>query len=320
MQTALATPLYIGVDVSQDFVLSCAHGSGAQCRLANQRSPLHAWLNALPTGSAIGVEATGNYHELLANLAHRKGLRVYVLNPKDVRHYARGVGMRAKTDRVDACLIARYIAHEHPKLHAYQPPSPQLRQLQRLLTRRAKLSRSRASVQQTLRGLAGLKIPLRQLLARFDALIGLIDTRIATLLNARPQRQAANQRLRAIPGVGPVVAPAVLCPLERFAFAHSDSFVAYAGLDLRADDSGKRRGRRRLSKHGPSELRRLLYNAAMAAVRTRAWKPVYQHELAKALTRTEALVIIARKIARTAWSIYTHNTTFDPKRITSSLT
>jgi transposase len=228
--------------------------------------------------------------------------------------------MRGKTDRVDAALIARYIAHEHTKLHAYRPPSPEQRQLQRLLTRRAKLSRSRASVQQSLQGVTGLKLPLRQLLERFDALIGLIDARIGALVNACPQRQAGGQRLRTIPGVGPVVGPALLCVLERFAFAHADSFAAYTGLDPRPDDSGKRQGRRRLSKHGPSELRRLLYTAAMAAVTSRAWKPLYQHHLAKGLERTEALVIIARKIACTAWSIYTHNTTFDPKRITSSLT
>jgi transposase len=258
MQTTVTPPLYIGVDVSKDVVLSCVHSSAVRRTLANQRSAIDAWLKALPAGSAIGVEATGSYHELLADLAHRKGLRVYVLNPKDVRHYAKGVGMRAKTDRVDATLIARYIAHEHTKLHAYRPPSPEQRELQRLLTRRAKLSRSRASVQQSLQGVAGLKAPLRQLLERFDALIALIDARIGALVTACPQRQAACQRLRSIKGVGPVVAPALLCPLERFAFAHADSFVAYTGLDPRPDDSGKRHGRRRLSKHGPSELRRLL--------------------------------------------------------------
>lgn len=320
MQTTSATPLYIGVDASKDVVLLCVHGSGVRRTLANQRSAIQAWLKTVPAGSAIGVEATGSYHELLADLAHRQGLRVYVLNPKDVRHYAKGVGRRGKTDRVDATVIARYIAHEHTKLHAYRPPSPEQRQLQRLLTRRAKLSRSRASVQQSLQGVTGLQAALRQLLERFDALIALIDARIGALLNACPQRQAAGQRLRTIPGVGPVVAPALLCVLERFAFAQADSFAAYTGLDPRPDDSGKRQGRRRLSKHGPSELRRLLYNAAMAAVTTRAWKPLYQHHLAKGLERTEALVIIARKIACTAWSIYTHNTTFDPKRITSSLT
>ena len=77
-------------------------------------------------------------------------------------------------------------------------------------------------------------------------------------MNACPQRQAACQRLRSIKGVGPVVGPALLNPLEHFVFASADSFVAYTGLDPCPDDSGQRSGRRRLSKHGPSELRRLL--------------------------------------------------------------
>lgn len=316
MQTAPVVRTFIGVDVSKSTLVSCVHEGGARRSVANQRSAISAWLRGLPAGSAIGVEATSTYHEMLADLAHAQGLLVYVLNPKDVHSYAKGLGMRAKTDRVDAALIARYIAHEHSQLHRYCPPSAEQRQLQRLLNRRAKLSGTRSTVQQSLCGLTGLSIPLRQLLKRFDAIIALIDARIKVLLNACPQRQAANARLRTIQGVGPVVAPALLNPLQRFGFASADSFVAYIGYDLRADDSGQRIGRRRLSKHGPSELRRLLYTAAMAAVKTSAWKPIYQRYLDRGLSRTAALVIIARKIARTAWSLYTHNTTFDPTRIT----
>jgi len=311
---------FIGVDVSKDSLVSYVHDTGVRRSLANERSAIEAWLRTLASGCAIGLEATSTYHQLLADLAHSTGLRVYVLNPKEVRRYASGVGLRAKTDRVDAALIARYIAHEHGGLKLYHPPSAEQRQLQHLLTRRAKLSRSRASVQQSVHGVPGLNRPLRQLLERFDALIGVIDARIECLLNACPQRQAASMRLRSIKGVGPVVAPALLNPLERFAFHNADSFVAYTGLDPRPDESGKRVGRRRLSKHGPSELRRLLYNAAMAAVSSPQWKPLYQHQLAKGLPRTAALVIIARKIARTAWSLYTHNTTFDPQRLSLRLT
>jgi transposase len=320
MQTTVAVSAFIGVDVSKDTLVSCVYSSGKRGTLRNQRSAIEAWLKGLAAGSAIGMEATSTYHELLADLAHSKGMPVYVLNPKDVHRYAKGVGMRAKTDRVDAALIARYIAHERTKLHLYRPASPEQRQLQRLLTRRAKLSRSRAGVQQSVQGLPGLKVPLRNLLERFDALIAVIDARIGTLVDANPQRQAHCQRLRKIKGVGPVVGPVLLNTLERFAFHNADSFVAYTGLDPRPDDSGQRSGRRRLSKHGPSELRRLLYNAAMAAVTSPAWKPLYQHHLDKGLSRTAALVIIARKIARTAWSVYTHHTTFDPQRLTSGLT
>jgi transposase len=318
MQTTVAVCEFIGVDVSKDTLVSCLYSSGRPGSVLNQRSAIEAWLKGLPAGSAIGMEATSTYHELLADLAYSRGIQVYVLNPKDVHRYAKGVGRRAKTDRVDAALLARYIAHEHTKLHLYRPASPEQRQLQRLLTRRAKLSRNRVSVQQSLQGLPGLKVPLRNLLERFDALITAIDARIGLLVNACPQRQAACRRLRSIKGVGPVVAPALLNTFEQFAFKSADSFVAYTGLDPRPDDSGQRTGRRRLSKHGPSELRRLLYNAAMAAVKSAVWKPLYQHHLNKKLSRTAALIIIARKIARTAWSVYTHNTTFDPIRLQSA--
>jgi transposase len=316
MQTTAVVTSFIGVDVSKDSLVSYVYDSGARRTLPNQRHAILAWLKTLPSGSIIGVEATSTYHELLADLACSHGMLVYVLNPKDVHRYAKGVGLRAKTDRVDATLIARYIVRERSDLHPYRPASGELRQLQRLLLRRAKLSRCRAGLQQSLRGLTGLTRSLNQLLERFDAVIDQIDQRIERLINACPQRQAAYRRLRSIKGVGPVVAPALLYLLLRFAFLSADSFVAYIGYDLCADDSGRRVGQRHLSKHGPSELRRLLYTAAMAAVNSRAWKPIYQRHLANGLSRTAALVVIARKIARTAWSIHTHNTTFDPARIT----
>ena len=69
------------------------------------------------------MESTGIYHELLAKLAHKRGLVVYVLNPKDTRHYAKAMGLRGKTDRVDAELIAGMIAHKHANsTHGFRPP------------------------------------------------------------------------------------------------------------------------------------------------------------------------------------------------------
>ena len=62
-----------------------------------------AFLKGLPAGSRIGVESTGTYHELFAETAHQLGFRVFLLNPKDTHHYAKAVGLRGKTDRVDAC-------------------------------------------------------------------------------------------------------------------------------------------------------------------------------------------------------------------------
>ena len=98
----------IGVDVAKDaVVVACAAQSFSTHSVTNQRAPLLAWLKSLPTGSRIGLESTGGYHELLADLAHAQGHVVFLLNPLDTKHYARAMGNRAKTDRVDAELIAR---------------------------------------------------------------------------------------------------------------------------------------------------------------------------------------------------------------------
>jgi len=92
-------PLDLGADVSKDYVMvACAKQSFAPVRHTNKRAALLAWLKRLPAGSRIGMEATGSYHELLATLAHRLGLVVYVLNAKDVHHYAQATGQRGKTD------------------------------------------------------------------------------------------------------------------------------------------------------------------------------------------------------------------------------
>src|SRR5947207_8169024 len=109
----MQTPLDVGVDVaSKKVVVACAARSFVPRTLANERGVLQAWLKELPARSRVGVEATGGYHQLLTELAHAAGLTVYVLNPRDVKKYAEGVGRRGKTDRLDAEVIARYVARE----------------------------------------------------------------------------------------------------------------------------------------------------------------------------------------------------------------
>ena len=93
--------LNIGVDVAKDeVVVACAAQSFPGRSVPNQRARLRAWLKGLPAGSRIGLESTGAYHELLADLAHAQGHTVFLLNPLDTRHYAKAMGTRAKTDRV----------------------------------------------------------------------------------------------------------------------------------------------------------------------------------------------------------------------------
>lgn len=320
MQTPTQVP-NIGADVAKDeIVVACSEGSFPTHNLANQRTTLLAFLKGLPSGSRIGMESTGIYHELFANLAYKFGLTVFVLNPKDARNYAKGVGLRGKTDRVDAELIARMIEHEHADLHAWTPPTPEQREMARLISRRAKLSSLRQALGMTLKGVDGFATDLKALRARFDQLIERIDQHVNALIEASPDRKVHVTHLRTINGVGKVVSAALVNTLERVPLASADAFVAFTGLDPRPDDSGKHRGKRRLSKRGSSELRRLLYVAAMSAKKNKAWKPLFDHYRSKGLSTTAALVILARRIARIAWSMYTYKTEFDPARLTKFLT
>jgi transposase len=308
--------LNIGVDVAKDaVVVGCDEQGSAARSIPNRRTALTAWLATLPGGSRIGMEATGCYHELLADLAHQRGHTVFVLNPKDTRHYAQAVGLRAKTDRVDALLIARLIAHEHAHLHPYCPATSEQRQLGRLLRRRAQLVRLKGALKQSMKGMVGLARDTSALVARMDALIARLEQRMDALIAAMPGAREDRHRLETIDGVGTVVSVALIEPLTRLPFRNADAFVAFAGLDPRPRDSGRKVGKRRLSKRGPAELRRLLFNAAMAAARTRVWKPIYEHYRARGLPTTAALVVIARKIARIAWSIHRYHTSFDPQRL-----
>jgi transposase len=312
----MQTVLNLGVDIGKDEVrVACAEASFAPRGVANRRTALLAWLRDLPQGSRIALEATGRYHELLVHLAHQRGLAVFVLNPRDMRHYARAVGQRGKTDRVDAQLIARFLEREHGKLHAHVPASPAQRALERLLRRRAKLTAIKGALRQSLRGVPGLGSQGKALLTGMQALLDKMDLQLEALSRQQPQYQALRERLQTIVGVGPVVSTSLASALQRIPFLNSDALVAHTGLDPRPADSGRKIGRRRLSKRGPSELRRLLFNAAMSAAKTKLWRPIYEHYRNKGLPSTAALVVIARKIARIAWSLFKYQTVFDPTRL-----
>ena len=136
----MQSTLTCGADVDSRFVvIACAERNFPPYRLANERKALTRWLRSVPRGTRLGMESTGSYHEMLADLAHKAGLEVFVINPRQLRRYAEGVGRRGKTDGVDAEVIARFIAREHLELHAYVPPSKEQRLVARLMTRRAKL-------------------------------------------------------------------------------------------------------------------------------------------------------------------------------------
>ena len=304
--------LSFGADVDSRFiVVACGARSFAPCQVANERKAIAQWLRNVPRGTRLGMESTGSYHELLADLAYKAGLQVFVINPRHLRRYAEGVGRRGKTDRIDAEVIARYIAREHAELHAYTPSTKEQRMLGRLMSRRATLVKAKDSIGQSLRGLSCIERERRELVARIDRALAKLELLIQRVLTQVPGAERAADHIETIPGFGRLTSTYLAHRFTRLPYASGDAAVAQSGLDPRPDDSGKRHGRRKLSKAGPGEQRRLLFNCGRVAARTAVWRPYYDAQLAKGLSTTAAAVILARKMVRVAFALYKNDRPFD---------
>ncbi len=307
--------LFIGVDVSKAELVITMSPERRAGRIANDAPSIAAWLCEVPSHALIAMESTGRYHSVLAHLAHQAGLQVYVLNARDVFFYARALGTRAKTDGVDAQIIARYLAQHHARLHPWQPGSSVQQRLQDLLSRRAQVAMHRSALNQIVTGVDACDIDARALQTAFERLLQAIDDKVQQLLVSDEQLAAGCQRLRTITGIGPQTSALLASLFSRFEFANADAVVAYSGLDPRPNDSGAKHGRRRLSKKGPPLLRRQMYLAGFAASHSKVLKPLYQSIRAKGFTTTEALIILGRKLLRVAFAVWNGTESFDPARM-----
>lgn len=307
---------FYGVDISQATVDVASSRGDEVKKIEYTEGAVRRWLVNLPQGSRIAVESTGTLHRLIVRCAIAAGHSIYVLNARDLSHYARALGRRAKTDRLDALLIARYLANEYEHLHPYRLPSKVQQKLDELITRRHKVVVMRESLRQSF---AAIKLSSAVTARKsLEELIAQLDKQLAKLVAQDKQLAPLAQRLKTMVGFGPLLSTAVSHVLTRHPFKNADSFIAYVGYDPRPRDSGQKRGRRYLSKRGPAEIRRLLFNAAMSASKTALWRPFYQRYRDRGLPSTAALVILARKLARIAFSISKSGADFDPDRVKMS--
>ena len=115
---------FIGIDVAKATLeIATADATSPTQTITNDRTAISTWLATLPATAQLALESTGRYHELAVELAGGRGLRVYLVNPRALHHYAKAVHRGAKTDRLDARLIARYLApraRPAASLHAAQ--------------------------------------------------------------------------------------------------------------------------------------------------------------------------------------------------------
>ncbi|MDT4850844.1 Transposase IS116/IS110/IS902 family protein [compost metagenome] len=306
----------IGIDVAKDSLSLYRADLDQASTLANEPRAIAAWLRTLPKDCGLAIEATNTYHVAVATLAHKRGHRVYVIDGYRLSNYRKGVGGRVKNDLCDARLLARYLSNEHRELHPWAPPSRLYRKLQALLHRRATLVRSMTALRLSFAQDRQLKAALEPVLKQMKGLEQQLDKALKEVLSEAGMAEQA-KRCEAIEGIGPISAAALGLAFLRGTFRSSDAFIAFLGLDVRVRESGRYIGRRKLTKQGDPEIRRLLYTAAMAASRTVAWKAHYQGYLQRGLKKTEALIILARKLARIAFALMTHQQPYRTRAATA---
>lgn len=303
--------VFIGVDVSRDMLDIAGCPGKSHLTIANQRREIERLLKGLPADSCLAMESTGRYHQLLAETARAAGLHVYVLNPKRVWYAARGDGRRAKTDRIDAQVIAKFLRDHIKELHEWCPGTPVQSEIAMLERRRHCLEKHSTAMNLSLRDVDGLDDEIRRFNQELQAMRSAIDKRIQSLLAKDEEMARKSALLSTIPAVGQVGAACLAALFARVPFKRSDSVVAFVGLDVRASDSGSHRGQRRLSKLGPAYLRRQVWLMGFAGCHTKLYKPAYQSLKARGLKGTEAIMILGRHILRVAWAVWRTNQPFD---------
>lgn len=272
----------------------------------------------------VVLEATGGYEAALLAYAYEQGWGVSMPNPKKVRDWAKGVGYRVKTDRVDARILAHYGVERQPPLRPQL--AVEVTQLDSLLKRRQDLEQTLHQEQTRLSEMAGrpglapqVEESLRQVIEALTQALASIEQAIEDLTAKHEPLQTQMVRLLALPGVGPKVVLPLLVKLfqwHNLTSGEGDAagLVAYIGLDPQPYESGRSvRKHAGISKMGDSEVRRLLYMGALGGVRgNNPLKPFYQRLVGRGKAKKVALVAAARKILVWAWTLFSRQIDWNP--------
>jgi transposase len=259
----------------------------------------------------VVLEATAPWDQALVRALEESGLGFHRANPGRARDFARSAGLLAKTDRVDARMLALYGAGL--ELEPTARVEPERLALQGLTARRDQLVEIRKAERTRLKGIgdAWLAESLRTLIAVLDQEIRKVESRIEGLL-AKAERLTRDQAiLRSAPGVGPVAASILLANLPELGRVDRRAIAALAGLAPIARDSGLMRGRRHV-RGGRKRVRDALYRAALSAVRQAPWKTAFMAMKAAGKPPKLALIAIARKLLVALNAAIKHNRPFSP--------
>lgn len=295
---------WIGIDVAQAELVVAERPDAGSTTWANDAAGHAALVAHLQDGAApalIVVEGTGGLERALVLALGEAGFRVTIANPRQVRAYADGIGRLAKTDPIDAAVIARFAEEVHP--HARIRLSAAEQALAALVARRRqvrdqqvaeRLRRARLLPQGA--AVAAAVGSLDRLLAAYAAELATLEAEIAALITLEPPLAAKQAVLQSVPGIGPVISATLLAELPELGQIEAGPIGALTGLAPRTRQSG-RTTRPATIGGGRAAVRHALYQGTVTAVRHNPVIAAYYARLRAAhKPRKVALVACAHKL------------------------
>lgn len=293
--------VYVGIDVAKTALDVAVRPAGASWRSGNDeagRAEVVARLRPLaPT--LIVLEATGGYERLLVAALALAGLAVAVVNPRQVRRFAQATGQLAKTDTLDARVLAHFADAVRPE--ARPLPAAGAQELAALVERRRQLVAMHTAEANRLGTVPGaaVRAGIQAHLSWLEAELARLDDALRQALQASPLWRERDDLLRRVPGIGPVVACTLVAELPELGTLSRQQIAALVGVAPLNRDSGRRRGPRRVWG-GRARVRAVLYMAALAATRpasrNHAIRSFYQRLLEHGKPPKVALVACMHKL------------------------
>jgi transposase len=259
--------VFVGVDVSKSRLDVFVAPAGSRIAAKNSVEGIAELLEeiALTVPQLIVVEATGGYDRELCAALQAAGLPVALVNPRQVRDFAKASGRLAKTDRLDAAVLAHYGSAMRPPVRAL--PDQASQDLDAVVARRRQLKDMLASEKQRL-GTArpAVRRTIEEHIGWLEGKIAELEERSQEMIGAEPIWREKDLLLRSAPGVGPVVSTTLLADLPELGQLNRKEIAALVGVCPFNRDSGAWRGRRNCWG-GRAEVRKVLYMAAISGLR-----------------------------------------------------
>ncbi len=278
----MAGGVFVGVDVSKDRLDVAFRPSGEKLTVPNDRRGVTRLVRTISRlkPECVVLEPSGGYERKLLEQLSEEGSPVAMVNARNVREFARASGRLAKTDAIDAAVLAHFAEVMKPELRRL--PDPETRKLRALITRRNQLVRMMTAEQnRRLQALESVRAGLSAIIRCLKKQIGVLDKQLAALIRATPAFRQKAELLRSAPGVGHVVSATLIAHLSELGTLNRKKIAALVGVAPFNRDSGKLKGKRAIWG-GRGDVRSMLYMSTLVAVRLNPSLRVFHERLRRA--------------------------------------